>query len=516
MDENPLDLIDPSIVNEDELMLTAERLFEEAGQSVQKKAAALESLCSQMLDLPTIRIDFYKTIMSRRFKVPKNVFGDMIKTLRQQRDADMGVEPEEDDGERLSVPLITRVESFINRRYVIRYNVISNQFQSRKNEDESPFEPMNENNILRDLKQHHFNYPMTNLIELLKSDFVPRYNPIKEYFEQLEPWDGRTDYIGELSKYILLEDESERDRFERMFLKMFVRSIACSFEEAFNKHAFILIHEAQSSGKTTFLRWLCPEKLKDYFSEELSLDKDGLISLTENFIINMDELSTMSKYEINSLKSVLSKDKVKVRIPYERRPSILQRRCNFVGSTNRREFLTDETGNVRWICFVIKSINWSYMADIDIDRVWAQAYHLKNNTKFQYQLSAKELAENEKANANFLTRTPEMELIQKHFSPSSQGMVGAQFKTATDILQIVQSKVTMRLTAVNIGKALSILGFVREHLWQEELGYTVKGYWVYEKSDMEQADETTKMTSATTKPEDTGNKPKDTEDKPPF
>ncbi|HBZ67567.1 MAG TPA: hypothetical protein DEO70_12085 [Bacteroidales bacterium] len=507
MDENPLDLIDPSIVNEDELMLTAERLFEEAGQSVQKKASALEELCIQMLDLPTVRIDFYKNIMSRKFKVPKTVFADMLKTLRQQRDADMGLDVDEEEG--LSVPLITRVESFINRRYVIRYNVISNQFQSRKNDNESPYELMNENNILRDLKQHHFNYPMTNLIELLKSDFVPRYNPIKEYFEQLEPWDGRTDYIGELSKYINLEDESERDRFKRMFAKMFVRSIACSFEEAFNKHAFILIHEAQSSGKTTFLRWLCPKKLKDYFSEELSLDKDGMISLTENFIINMDELSTMSKYEINSLKSVLSKDKVKVRIPYERRPTILQRRCNFVGSTNRREFLTDETGNVRWICFVIKSINWSYMADIDIDMVWAQAYHLKNNTKFQYQLTAEELEENEKANANFLTRTPEMELIQKCYSPSSQGVLGAQFKTATDILQFIQTKVNMRLTAVNIGKALSILGFAREHLWQGELGYTVKGYWVYEKSDLEQANETAKLTICT-------NSQDDCETKPPF
>lgn len=510
MEDDVLDLIDPQIANEDELMLTADRLFSEAGDSMIAKAKVLETIVSMMLDLPQIRIDLYKNVISRKHKVPKQGIADMLKTARAERDASMGVEPGDDETSTLSVPLITRVESYINRRYVIRYNVISNQFQCRRNEDESRYELMNENNILRDLRTHHFNYPMSNLIELLKSDFVMQYNPFREYFEKLPKWDGHTDHIGNLAKYIELEDESDRDRFKRMFRKMFIRSIACSFEEAFNKHAFILVHEQQSSGKTTFLRWLCPDSLKDYYTEHLSLDKDGMIALTENFIINMDELSTLSKYEINSLKSLLSKDKVKVRIPYERRPSILQRRCNFIGSTNRREFLTDETGNVRWICFVIKSINWNYMKEVDIDQVWAQAYHAKEETREDYQLTAAEILENEDANRSFILRTPEMELIQKYYEPSEDGKHGAQFLTATDILKFLQSKVSMKINNVNVGKAMSILGFRRDQRFQYEKQYQIKGYWVYEKSDIDVANDQTKLNLGV------GDTFPDQESKPPF
>lgn len=503
--EPELDLIDPQIVNEDELMLTAERLFAEAGDSIAAKANAMEQIVIQMLDLPQVRIDLYKNVLSRKYKMPKQAIADMLKTMRAERDASMGIEPEEET-DRLSVPLITRVEAYINRRYIIRYNVISNQFQSRANNDEDKFELMNENNILRDLRTHHFNYPMSNLIELLKSDFVPKYNPIREYFENLPKWDGHTDHIANLAKYIELEDESDRERFKRMFRKMFVRSIACSFEEAFNKHAFILVHEQQSSGKTTFLRWLCPDALKDYYTEHLSLDKDGMIALTENFIINMDELSTLSKYEINSLKSLLSKDKVKVRIPYERRPSILQRRCNFIGSTNRREFLTDETGNVRWICFVIKRINWNYTRDIDINMVWAQAFHLKEETREEYQLTAAEIVENEEANRNFILRTPEMELIQKYYDVSEEGKTGAQFVTATDIVKYLQSKVTMKINNINVGKAMSILGYKRDQRFQGDSGYQIKGYWVYEKGELDVANDQSKLNTGVDQPENPSEK----------
>ena len=72
----------------------------------------------------------------------------------------------------------------------------------------------------------------------------------------------------------------------------------------------------------------------------------------------------LSKKDINHLKSVMSKDEIKTRLPYDKRASVLKRRCSFVGSTNNEEFLSDETGNVRWICFAINSINWDYSNNI--------------------------------------------------------------------------------------------------------------------------------------------------------
>ena len=57
----------------------------------------------------------------------------------------------------------------------------------------------------------------------------------------------------------------------------------------FNKQCFVLVGtgigaDNQNIGKSTFTRFLCPPKLKQYYTEELSIDKDGIIALSENFM----------------------------------------------------------------------------------------------------------------------------------------------------------------------------------------------------------------------------------------
>lgn len=389
------------------------------------------------------------------------------------------------------IPTVDMVETFISRHYKIRYNDISNQFELLMiNNDEPKWENLNENIIYRSLQKNHLKYSISDLIALLKSDFTPHYNPFHDYFDELPAWDG-IDHINKLAQYIIVDSTrpGERDRFNRMFKKMLIRSVACGLEKDFNKQAFIIVHEKQNSGKSTFFRWLCPPSLADYYTENINTDKDSLIALTENFFINLDELSTLSKFEINALKSVMSKDRIKVRIPYDRRPSHIQRRCNFVGSTNRIEFLNDETGSVRWICFRIEGINWKYMNEVDIDKVWAQAYYLfsisPNNSI--YQLSAAEIFENEEANRQFIIRTSELELIQSFFKPATKEKHD-HFVTATEMIEKLQERVhvPLKLSAVQIGKAMAMLGFTRLQVYSEETQYTVKGYYVdaiYRNSD---------------------------------
>jgi DNA primase catalytic core len=467
----------------DFIIYYAEKLLKEAGNDAAKRGSTISEVVKLLMNFSdTTIINQYAEMLGNKLK-PKKQWTDAVKLALKER----VVNGDAEEGE--TSPLINRVENFISKHYEIRYNDISNQFQAKEiDKEETIFELLNENNILRNLRKHHFNYSAANLIELLKSDFVEHFNPIIEYFEKLPRWDGKTKHIQNLAKYIILEDEADRDRFERMFRKMFIRSIACSFEIAFNKHAFILVHERQSSGKTTFLRWLVPQTLKDYYTEHLSLDKDGMIALTENFIINMDELSTLSKFEINALKSLLSKDKVKVRIPYERRPAILQRRCNFIGSTNRLEFLNDETGNVRWICFHIKNINWKYMQEISIDDVWGEAFYAFKHTQEDFQLNADEIQENEMANIKFITRTPELEILQRWFIPSMDGEPGAEFLTATEIMKkmIMKSDNSAKIKVENIGRALTMLKFNKESQRVDRFEHPIKGYWIREISTIEE------------------------------
>lgn len=374
-----------------------------------------------------------------------------------------------------------KVEQFIGDRYELRRNVVANKIECRakNNLDKITFEELNENNIFRELQKNFINFSLNKLKSLLASDFVSEFDPFKNYFEDLPYWDSQRDpdHILKLTGFLPVKD---KERLQKQFKKMLVRSVACSIASVVNKQAFILVHSMQNSGKSTFCRWLCPPELNSYITENITTDKDSLIAMCTNFLINMDELATLNKAEINALKAVMSKDIFKGRLPYAARESILKRRANIVGSTNKTEFLNDETGSVRWLCFELTDkINFEYKTQIDINLIWAQAYSLFKSG-FKYELSPEEIAENEIANSEYRIITTEQELIQSVFLPGSKDKLGSKFKTASDIkiMLAYDFPTEKNINISSIGRALKILGFERVSRRDEHKGTPVKGYFV--------------------------------------
>lgn len=370
------------------------------------------------------------------------------------------------------VLLSVRVEKILKSEFDFRYNEVSNEVEYKKKEA-IEYKPVNENNFHRFLQHKNINFPIANLLVLFRSNFVSIYNPFEKYFTELPVWDG-IDYISQLCDFIKAKDQ---ERFNRHFKKMLVRCVKCSLGIKFNKQAFILIG-GQNGGKTTFFRWLCPDKLKRYYTENIATDKDSLISLSENFIINLDELESLYKAELNKLKSMMSSEMIKVRHPYARRASVSIRRANFFGSTNKDEFLADETGAVRWLCFEIVRIIWGYETQIDCNQIWAQAYSLFKND-FECELTPSEINENDVVNSTHQVRTIELELIQKYFEPAEKGEPLAQAMMTTDILsklKTVESNVSLNL--INLGKALKVAGHKQVSAKVQGINNSRKVYWV--------------------------------------
>ena len=235
---------------------------------------------------------------------------------------------------------LQKIEAFISDHFDIRYNTITNQVEY-KDKKESKYSALNEANIYRKMHLHDIKISLQQINIILNSDFVPRYNPISNYFKRIQHlWDQEAhgDYVAFLASFLSIE---RNDEFIHHLKKWMIRTIVCCHHTSYyNKQALILVGERQNTGKSSFVRFLCPPELRGYMAENISTDKDGLIALTENFLINMDELSTMSRYEINTLKSVMSKDRIKVRLPFERRASTLPRIASFMGSTNKTQFLS--------------------------------------------------------------------------------------------------------------------------------------------------------------------------------
>ncbi len=373
--------------------------------------------------------------------------------------------------------LFDRVEAYLSSKYKLRFDTIKKVYELSLI-DEMKYKEVNENNLFVELNKASIKISPNYLKAFLKTDFCQPYNPIESYFNELPTWEENDpDYISLLANHVEAEHQEE---FNDHFKKWLVRAVKCALENGYyNKHALILVHSQQNSGKSSFCRYLCPSVLHEYITENIVPgNKDSLIALASNFIINLDELKQFSAADINTLKAWISQDKVNVRLPYASKATMEQRVCSFVGSTNEGEFLKDHTGSVRWLCFKIRSINHDYhnyltgVKNINIDDVWAQAYALYKSN-YKSELTAEEIEFNEVRNRQFQQMSPEMELIPEYCKKADE--TTGEFMTSTEILKYIQRwNPEIKINAIMIGKALAFHHFKRVMSNKNR----VYGYWI--------------------------------------
>ncbi|WP_397301834.1 VapE domain-containing protein [Nonlabens ulvanivorans] len=356
-------------------------------------------------------------------------------------------------------------KKWLDERYDIRLNTISQEIESKLKTEKS-WSVLNDNDLYVEANEDNINISQNKLLAILRSSYVSKFNPIEEYFNQLPKWNGETDYISRYLSYLKLAKGQNEYDFLNQFKKWIVRSVKCAtHENYFNKQAFILSDDGlgQNIGKTSWIRSLCPKKLQDYYTENLTgNDKDDKIQLVKNFIINLDELAGLYKKELTQLKASMSTAKINVRMPYSKTNTTSFRISSFIGSTNETSFLIDQTGSVRWICFVINDIDFNYSKEENIDDVWAQAFALSKDKNFNPEMTREEIQENESRNKRFYSMSKEEELLMKYFEiPKNTDLTNIQKLTATEILAVLKnnSNLNLKANAVQMGKYLTRFGF---------------------------------------------------------
>lgn len=394
-------------------------------------------------------------------------------------------------------PEIARVEVFIKKRWKLIKNVVTGRIQCRKDlpkntaitKSSDVFDLVNEHNISRELMHAGFKFPLDKIRSLLDSDFVDEFNPFSDYFNNLPNWDAESepDYINQLADFVTTDNQ---EFWRLQFKKALVRSIACAVDNIENRIVITLVGDKQETGKSNFIRFLCPPILKEYYTEsELAAgEKDSDMQLSENFMWNLEELAALNNNEVNKLKATISKSSVKQRRAYDRHHNVNPRRVTFWASTNKLQFLADDS-NTRWICFNVMGINHDYnnfktgVCKVNITNVWTQAWALYRSG-FNFNLTSEEGQQRDYLNKEYETSSTEKELIQKWFMTcTEENKHDGEFMTRTDILlklrTIVDNKVNINDHAVS--RALKQL----EHLqgWHKDAsGKTQRGYHVVQLS----------------------------------
>ena len=308
-----------------------------------------------------------------------------------------------------------KMEEYLTNEYEFRYNAVYSVIEYKVKGEKGEYNRLDDyatNSIHRAMKWEGIHVGIGEMLSTLQSAYTPVFDPFASYFENLPEWDG-VDYIQQLADTITVREDFKEwwGTALRMWL---VGTVVCSLDaEKVNHFVLVLIGE-QGIGKTTWMNNLVPRSLKShYFSGAIDpSNKDTLAHLSECFLINLDELENLNRGELGSLKAMITQQSIRVRRPYGRLAENMTRRASFMGSVNSSEFLRDDTGNRRFLCFEANKIEMDH--NIDIDMVYAQALTL-HKAGHRYWLQGEENNLLSQANEQFKVQHPELGIVNKHF-----------------------------------------------------------------------------------------------------
>ena len=294
---------------------------------------------------------------------------------------------------------------------------------------------------------------------IIESDFYPEYHPLKEYLESLPVWDGMTDHIDRLASTVHVTGCTQ-ELHNRFFKKWMVAMVAAWLDDGTTNHEILTYIGEQGKYKTSFMTHLLPPALDKYFAIKHfnhSMSKDDRLALTELALIDLEELDNMRPEAVNLLKAITTDPAINLRPVWERYALRRQHIASFCGTGNNPRFLTDLSGNRRWLPFMVESIDSPWERTTDYDGIYAQAYALWQQG-FRYWFDDEENAELEQHNRQFEEPNIEEELILTYLR-KPYGDEAGEFLTATRIIELIGMYVKCPLSPKRVAFAMNRLGY---------------------------------------------------------
>ena len=345
--------------------------------------------------------------------------------------------------------MMQRLSRYLKLHYAFRYNLLTERTECARLDMEkadeahhltyTPVESRTLNGIALNAIESGVDCWDRDIKRYVESDHVQAYHPFELYFKNLPEWDGK-DRVKELARRV-----SDKDVWVRSFHRWML-AVTAQWTGSGNRGrransvAPLLVSPTQGLGKSTFCRMLLPKELRDYFTESFDLTNTSSAEnkLASYGLINLDEFDRLPVSRMPQLKNLMQMEDLRVRRAYRRSAEALPRIASFIGTSNRRDLLTDLSGSRRFICVEVEhAIDCT--TPINHAQLYAQLLHELNNGERCWFSKAEE-AEIQSANRPFYRVTPAEELISSCFAFAEAGEQGARLMSAADIYAILKRK----------------------------------------------------------------------------
>ena len=381
---------------------------------------------------------------------------------------------------------VEEIKSFLDGHISLRFNEITSRVEYELPEDKTDarsvadarrFIPVNDR-IVNSLWSQMSTITRVNIQDMyrvIESDYVSVFNPFKEYLNHLsksvkstgnqaenpsvEDWD----YIRELAQTVRVKGGEQEQMLWHLYLKKWLVGMVASWlsDDVVNNVILVLIGE-QGAYKTTWFNYLLPPPLKQYFYTKTNanrMSKDDILTLAQYALVCCEELDTMRPAELNQLKAAVTMPSIDERAAYAHYHEHRKHIASFCGTGNNTQFLSDPTGNRRWLPFEVESIVSPRDHPFHYEGIYSQALALYKSG-FQYWFTKEEIQELNRHNRQFETPRLEHELVDLYFRKPTDSELG-EFMSVARALQMISNGISQKLSAVNVGRAFSDLGFKR-------------------------------------------------------
>lgn len=378
------------------------------------------------------------------------------------------------------------IEQFLNENYRFRRNVLNGKVEfailpketganlsGASGEAELIYRPLTLaalNSIVIRAKREQVmekGNPKAEITEYVQSEEISEYNPVQDFLGSLPKWDGQNHIARIFTRIPGITSE------QMNYLTIWLRSAVAHWMQMDMLHGNECVPTligSQGCGKTTFVRRLLPQHLRQYYLDHLNLSNkfDKEMALTNNLLVNLDELDAIRPSQQSSLKQTLSVSKVNGRPIFGRAQEDRARFASFVATTNNRHPLKDATGSRRYICIQIPDGQLiDNTGDIDYGQLYAQVIFELLEQKAPYWFNNDEVARIQQLNQDYIEKKDLGEMFVACFRKPHEGEM-MKTMNCGEIISIMQKDYpTLQNTFSNkirLGKAISALGFKhKEH-----------------------------------------------------
>ena len=425
---------------------------------------------------------------------------------------------------------VEEIKSFLDGHVSLRFNEITSRVEYElptDNTDAHRFIPVNDR-IVNSLWSQMSTITRVNIQDMyrvIESDYVPVFNPFKEYLKSLpqitqtstdngsdetesckpvalqqqnlcksvrsvgeknhpsvgeknHPSVGEKDYIRELAQTVRVKGGEQEQMLWHLYLKKWLVGMVASWisDDVVNNVILVLIGE-QGAYKTTWFNYLLPPPLKQYFYTKANanrMSKDDILTLAQYALVCCEELDTMRPAELNQLKAAVTMPSIDERAAYAHYHEHRKHIASFCGTGNSTQFLSDPTGNRRWLPFEVESIVSPRDHPFHYEGIYAQALALFKSG-FQYWFTKEEIQELNHHNRQFETPHLERELVSLYFRVPMESENG-MFMTSARAIQIIGTGISQKLNPTRVGLAFNELGFQRVRY------HGIRGYLVIQRT----------------------------------